>query len=186
MPMAWMCCVFLASDMEDYFALYDLPRQFYPDLPLLRRQFLRISRESHPDYHVQAVSGQRLKAEELSSLNNRAYAALSDWDARIAHILSLEGVLPAEGESQVAADFLMEMMDLNEVLMELEMDPDPARAQSLRRQLQTIEDDILEAVKESLLAYDRGDQTALGPVCDYYLKRKYLARMLANLETLAS
>lgn len=172
--------------MPDYFAFYRIPRQFFPDQRALRQAYLRISREAHPDFFTQSFSHQRLKAEELSSLNNQAFATLSDWDARLAHLLMLEGVMPAEGEAQMSSDFLMDMMEINEQIMELHMDTDVDRVAVLREEILNREAGMLDEVKHVCNQYDKGEETDLSAVSDYYLKRKYLRRILASLDALES
>ena len=47
---------------------------------------------------------------------------MRDPDLRMRYILELEGSLGEEGQNQIPQDFLMEMMEINEALMELEFD----------------------------------------------------------------
>ena len=115
----------------DYFAFYELPRQFFPDQEKVRKAFLVKSRQLHPDYFSFSLSGEKQKAEELAGINNQAYQTLRDDDKRLAHLLDLEDKLPEEGQAQLPQEFLMEMMDFNEALMDLEFEPDRSRERML-------------------------------------------------------
>lgn len=169
----------------DPFAFYGIKRQFFLDDGELRRSFLRKSRLLHPDHMAGALAAAQEKALELSGLNNSAYETLKDFHLRLRCILDLEGVLQDEGQAKLPQEFLMEMMDLNEALMELEADPSPAKASELQKLVSRLERENLEMAHPTMEAYDLGESVDLGLVNDYYLKHKYLARFTENLEKAA-
>lgn len=166
----------------DYFAYFSLPRQFFPDLELLRKKFLAKSREHHPDFHSLATNDQQEEADYLSGQTNKAYSILKDFNSRLVHILTLEGLYD-EGESpSLAPEFLMEMMDLNEELMELQCDPEEARKEEFAAKIKGLSDLLLEKALPVMKAFDEGKTADLKQIKDYYLKQKYLKRLLQNLE----
>ncbi len=170
----------------DYFAFFGLPRQFFPDQDKIRRAFLIKSRQLHPDYFSFSMAGEKQKAEELAGINNQAYQTLLDEDLRLAHLLGLEEVLPEEGKAQLPQEFLMEMMEVNEALMELEMAPDEEKKSTLQRELDELGEGLKSAVLPVMEKWDSGEQVDLQPVVDYYMKKRYVRRLKTNLEKIGS
>ena len=84
---------------------------------------------------------------ELSTLNNEAYKTLSDFDKRMKYILEIKAVLDEEGKNQIPQDFLMEMMDINEQLMELEFDFDPNIYRKVKSELAQQEKQAYQSIQ---------------------------------------
>ena len=57
---------------------------------------------------------------ELSTINNKAWQTLSDPAKRLEYILRQHELLVDGAKPALPADFLMEMMDINERLMEID------------------------------------------------------------------
>ncbi|MCF8237257.1 MAG: hypothetical protein K9I85_03815 [Saprospiraceae bacterium] len=170
----------------DYFAFFGLPRQFFPDLEKIRRAFLIKSRQLHPDYFSFSLSGEKQKAEELAGINNQAYQTLLDEDQRMAHLLGLEEVLPEEGKAQLSQEFLMEMMEVNEALMELEFEPSVEKKESLSKELQELDERMKAVARPVMEQWDNGEHVDLQPVVDYYMKNRYVHRLQSNLEKMTT
>jgi molecular chaperone HscB len=174
----------------NYFEFMDLPIGFQVDEAALRRAYLANSRKFHPDFHTQADETAQIAMLEQSSFNNEAFQTLSKSDARMAYVLRLKGLLGEEG-GQIAPpqDFLMEMMEINEALMELEFDFDEKQFDVLKNNLQNIENQldseinpILEKWTESTAAAD----VQLVQIRNYFFKKKYLLRIRENLSKFAA
>lgn len=170
----------------NYFEFYDLPVSFLMDLDLLKRKYYEISRSAHPDFHTLASESQQEAMLEKSTINNRAYRILSDFDQRLKYILDLFGKLKEEGENKVPQDFLMEMMDLNESLMELETEPSEEMKGSLLAHIRLLEKQALNEIQLTLEVTDvsvlSNDQW--NGMTDYYLKSRYLKRLLDNISNM--
>lgn len=169
----------------DLFAHMGLARAFTLDEAALRRTYLQMSRQAHPDFHTQALPAARQEAEEWAALTNKAYATLRDPHRRMAHLLELEGVLPEEGQARLPQSFLMDMMDLNEAIMELDPLEGPMAADALRQQLRATEQELLGEAGPEMEAYDHGEQAALEKVSTFYLQRRYLQRLWNRLDSSA-
>jgi molecular chaperone HscB len=171
----------------DYFKFFNLPVCFFLDEENLRQQFYRNSRLYHPDFFTLEGEAKQAKILELSSLNNQAYRTLSDFDKRMEYVLNLKGVIREEGKNEVPQDFLMEMMDFNEMLMELEFDFDQAKYREALGRLNEIESKLLEEVKPVLENYDDEKATAgeLNTVKDFFFKKRYIWRIKENLDRFA-
>ncbi|KAL8964759.1 MAG: hypothetical protein Q9183_004233 [Haloplaca sp. 2 TL-2023] len=100
---------------------------FHVDPSTLRKEFLQLQAQAHPDRHQGA---DKAKAEAASSRINDAYKTLLNPLARARYLLSLQGVEMAEDESiagapseigsmsggggEMDADLLMEVMEVRE------------------------------------------------------------------------
>ncbi|WP_317191893.1 antibiotic biosynthesis monooxygenase [Hymenobacter rubidus] len=182
--------VFPMPDPSDYFAFYDLPHSFRPDEAALKRLYYAKSRETHPDFH--ATSSPENQAEMLrqATLNTDAYRTLSDPDKRMAYILRENGLLEEGKKEQLPPDFLMDMMELNEQLMDLEMDADPAGITKVAAEVQALADTLDAGIEPVLAGYEQlpADHrpAALQQIRTYYLKKRYLLRIQQQLATFAA
>ena len=172
----------------NYFEFLDIPLSFLPDEGAIKRAFYSNSKKYHPDFHTLESAEKQAEVLRLSSLNNEAYQTLSDFDRRMKYLLTLLGALAEEGQNQIPQDFLMEMMEINEALMELEMDFEQGSFEQITGQLETMERALYEEVSEHLeqtLSLDM-DPSPLTPIKEYYLKKRYLLRIRENLNKFAS
>jgi molecular chaperone HscB len=178
-------------DAPTYFAFYDLPEAFLLDEATLKRKYYQLSRELHPDFHAQATPAAQAEALRLSTLNTDAYRTLADPDQRMAYLLGLHGLLEeGSAQNQLPPDFLMEVMELNEQLMELEFDPDPAAREKVSQEVTALADTLDAGIAPVLAGYSQlppdHRPAALGQVRTYYLKKRYLLRLRQQLATFAA
>ena len=171
----------------DYFAFYGLPESFQPDEAALKRLYYAKSRETHPDFHATSAPDNQAEMLRQATLNTDAYRTLADADQRMAYLLRHHGLL-VEGQSeQLPPDFLMDVMDLNEQLMELEMDPSPAAVGPVAAEAQALADTLDAGIKPVLAGYEQlpADHrpAALRQVLTYYLKKRYLLRIQRQVAT---
>lgn len=169
--------------MTNYFEFYNIEEAIDIDLSALKKEYYRISREYHPDFYTQEIDIDKEKAERISSINNDAYRVLKNQNSRIHHILEIHDAMEEEGKNQVPQAFLMEMMDINEIIMELEFDyseEENKKATDLVSEMEKNMSDELETIKS---VHDK--DTYLAMLKDYYLKMQYLKRIKENLAKLA-
>lgn len=171
----------------NYFEFYNIPVSFQVDESALRRTFYQNSKKYHPDYHTLSDAEQQAEMLEKATLNNEAFQTLSDPDRRIRYILQLKGLLQEEGKQTVPQDFLMEMMEINEGLMELELDFDETRYAAVLKEIDNLENNLIEGIQPVLNNYsDEAENSAdLQTVLEYYLKKRYLLRIRENLSKFA-
>jgi len=167
----------------NYFEFYEIPVSFGVDEEGLRKRFYELSKQYHPDFYTLESEEKQAEILQLSTLNNEAYETLRNEDRRMKYVLTLEGALGEEGSNKLPPDFLMEMMELNEGLMELAFDPDPNAITNIREQLEKKEEELLNEVTPLLARFDANPTTKEGLelVVDYYLKKRYLLRIRENL-----
>jgi molecular chaperone HscB len=172
--------------MDNYFAFYGLEPKLNIDEEKLRAEYLKLSKENHPDFFVNDAEKHAL-ALEKTSLNNRAYQCLRTIDGRQKHILELSGLLKESG-SEVPQEFLMEMMEFNETIMELQMDFDQMQYEFLveeknKRLLQQLKE--LGSIGQFYDSASEDEKKQLNQqLLDNYLKQKYLLRVAESLEAI--
>ncbi len=171
----------------NYFEFYGIPESFNPDAALLKKTFYQLSKEYHPDFYANEDEAKQQEILELSTLNNKAYQTLSDPYKRLEYILKTHELLVEGAKPQLPSDFLMEMMDINERLMEID---DAEQLAHLTAEVLAIEGDIDEGIAQQTSGYDGLDDTAkedrLNKIANFYFKQKYLLRIRESLNTFAS
>lgn len=165
--------------MTNYFSFFGLRPSPTLDEAALKQTFYANSKRFHPDFHTLADANTQQEVLEQSTINNQGYRTLSNEDTRLRHFLEVKGVLGEEGSNEVPQDFLMEIMEVNEALMELEFEDDPTVRNKTVALIERLEADLRSEVAEIFAHYD--DETAttkqLLTLKDYYLKRRYLLRL---------
>jgi molecular chaperone HscB len=111
---------------------------------------------------------------------------LSDFDKRLKYILEMKGMLE-ENKNEIPQEFLLEMMEINEAIMELEFDFDEAMYQKAIQDATELETLLLTAVQPVMEGYVDGvtPSETLAPVVDFFLKKRYLWRIKENLNKFA-
>jgi molecular chaperone HscB len=171
----------------NYFEFYGIPLSFKVDESALKKTFYANSRKYHPDFHTLENAEKQAEILELSTFNTQAYKTLSDFDKRMKYILYMKGVMAEEGKNKLPDDFLMDMMDINEALMELEFDFDKNVYIKILNDIQNIENQIFNEIKETLETYNENTTPPhkLEEIKNFYLKKRYLLRIRENLSKFA-
>src|SRR5205814_1422514 len=141
-----------------------------------------------PDFHATSSPEKQREILELSTLNTNAYKTLSNSETRMAYILETHGLLGEGTRNDLPGDFLMEMMDLNERLMELESDFDPETVTTLQNETDSIWQELENETQPLLVQFEQMPATekpvVLEKVKIYYLKGKYLLRIKETINIL--
>src|ERR1700744_6359589 len=104
----------------NYFEFYGLSESFTLDDAIVKKKFYQLSKEYHPDFYANEDDAKQQEILELSTLINKAYQTLLSPARRLEYILKLHDLISEGAKPQLPADFLMEMMDINERLMEVD------------------------------------------------------------------
>ncbi|KAJ9194512.1 hypothetical protein DTO164E3_4160 [Paecilomyces variotii] len=164
----------VSPDVSNYYSIFPktLPNGPPPNSPFdisvadLRREFLALQNQIHPDKHAPGHAKER--AEALSSRINEAYRTLADPLARAQYILAhWHGidVMAEDGSSQHALDpeMLMEVMDVQETIEEVGADPQAeAEIERLKGENNARLEETVKALGE---AFDHGDIEAARKEC---------------------
>ena len=171
----------------NYFEFYDIPESFNPDVAHLKKKFYALSKKYHPDFHANKSEDEQQDILELSTLNNKAHQTLTDPYKRLEYILRSHNLVEEGAKPQLPADFLMEMMDINERLMEVD---DADQLGEITGEVLAIEGDINEQLNQLTPDYPTLDDTAkenrLNELLNIYYKQKYLLRIKESLDTFAA
>jgi len=171
----------------NYFEFYGISESFSPDEALLKKKFYQLSKEYHPDFYANEDEAKQQEILELSTLNNKAYQTLSDPYKRLEYILRTHELLSEGAKPQLPSDFLMEMMDINERLMEVD---DAEQLGHITAEVLAVEDDISAKLNKATIGYAQLDDTSkesrLNEIADCYYRQKYLLRIKESLNTFAS
>ena len=167
----------------NYFELFDIPVQLKVDKSFLSAKFFELSKKYHPDYFVNSDDEAQAEALEKSALLNKAWKTFQNSDETIKYVLQLKGLLEEEEKYELPADFLMEVMEINEQLMDIASAP----SAQLETRIDELQTEIYEPVKQIVEDYQEGVTTEneLLNVKDYYYKKKYLDRIRRQLAGMA-
>lgn len=167
-----------------YFELFGIPVSLLPDEKIVKQKFYELSRNYHPDFFSNASEEEKNEVLEKSSLVNKAYKTFRNKDETIKYVLQQQGLLEEEEKYALPPDFLMEMLELNEQLVEAKISGEASEISTLKSEISNIEKDIYEPVKE-IIEHFREDipaEKGLLQVKEYYFKKKYLNRILEGLK----
>ena len=167
----------------NYFELFDIPVQLKVGKSFLSAKFFELSKKYHPDYFVNSDDEAQAEALEKSALLNKAWKTFQNSDETIKYVLQLKGLLEEEEKYELPADFLMEVMEINEQLMDIESAP----TAQLESRIDELQAEIYEPVKQIVEGYQEGVTTEneLLDVKSYYYKKKYLDRIRRQLAGMA-
>lgn len=165
----------------NYFEIFGIPVQLKVALEGLDQRFFELSRQYHPDYFANGSPVEQAIALERSALLNKAWKTFQAPDETIKYVLKLKGLLEEEEKYELPAEFLMEVLEINEALMDTGTG---MRDAGLEKKVSALEQEIYEPVKKIIENYKEGVTTEkeLLQVKEYYYKKKYLERIKKQLK----
>jgi molecular chaperone HscB len=171
----------------NYFDFYGLPETFSLNDADVKKKFYQLSKQYHPDFYANEDEAKQQEILELSTLNNKAYQTLANPAKRLEYILRLHNLVSEGAKPQLPADFLMEMMDINERIMEVDS---ATELGSITAEVLAIEGDMNEELSALTTDYPTLDDTAkesrLNDIANIYFRQKYLLRIKESLDTFAT
>jgi molecular chaperone HscB len=162
----------------NYFELFGLPIGLQVDAAKLRQAYMELQRTSHPDKFTQSSTEEQETALEKSAIANKAFTLLNNKELVLPYVLEVMGYMEADEKYALSPNFLMEMMDLNEAWMDADSE---AAKSNVTEQVKTIQNAIYTPVKAILEGNSINiTKEAMLQVKEYYYKKKYLDRILAD------
>ncbi|HMU46054.1 MAG TPA: Fe-S protein assembly co-chaperone HscB [Chitinophagaceae bacterium] len=163
-----------------YFQLFEIPVQLQVNTSELAGKFFQLSKKYHPDYYIKESAESQAEALEMSSRLNKAWKTFQNPDETIKYVLSLKNLIEEEEKYELPPDFLMEVLEINEALMDADELSDP---DELKQKISALQKEIYEPVKPIVENYKDEDSTEkqLLLVKEYYYKKKYLDRINRQL-----
>lgn len=165
-----------------YFELFDLPISLKVNKTEILKKYYQLSKQYHPDnYSLQDTSAQE-NALQMSTHINMAKNILDDSYGRLAYILKEKKIIDEDEKYTLSSEFLGEMMEINEQLMELENEENIEAKQKIKVDL----DSIVSALHKKVAHFYEIENLEMEsidylPLKDYYFKLKYLNRILERL-----
>jgi molecular chaperone HscB len=164
----------------NYFELFEMPVSFIVDQGKLSSQYSDLQKKYHPNFFSNAGKDVQEEMPEKSSMIDKGFKILKDPDETIKYVLSLKGLLQEEEKYELPPDFLMEMMELNEGLM----DGDILNIEEVETKIFQLQKSLYHEVQHIIEGYS--DDTIIAgqllQVKDYYYKQKHLNGILERLE----
>ena len=173
----------------NYFEFYGFSEDISIDSKLAKTKFFELSKQYHPDFYANKSDEEQSHALEMSTLNTNAFNTFNDKNKTIEYILSIHGFLEDIEKDKLSNDFLMEMMDINEGLMELEFDWDEASFVKVKNEFENVTSQLDKELSLIQQKYETGDEISAdthGNLKTYYLKNKYLLRIKETINKFAS
>lgn len=167
------------------FEVFGLACGWNVDRAELGRNLLRLTRLTHPDFHGVHGDEARRLAEHNTALVNSAHSTLNDDVLRAEWLLADMGAPSPDEERQMPQQFLMEVLEWNEVLEEVRAGTaqnNHSRLEGLRADLQAQRAASLDQLGQRLEAADPGDPRTLRQELNTV---RYLDRTLSELDELA-
>ena len=167
----------------NYYELFEIPISFEVDQKQLTQRYYALSKEHHPDKFTLKSDELQKKALQTTTEINNGFKVLKNKQKRIKYLLEYLGVKFTEGQEKVSQNFLEEMMDINEELMEYQFDPNPSLKEEILKNISKIEiylEDRITPIMESI-DFSNPSHDALADIKDYYLKFQYIERFRVNL-----
>jgi molecular chaperone HscB len=163
----------------NYFEIFGIPVQLKVDKSGLSAKYFELNKKFHPDFYANAIPTEQDHALEITANLNKAFKTFQNPDETIKYVLQLKGLLEEEEKYQLPPDFLMEVLEINEQLM----DADQSAVSSLQSAVETLQAEIYYPVKPIIENYQDGITTEkeLLQVKEYYYKKKYLNRINREL-----
>ncbi len=164
----------------NYFELFEMPESLQPDRNEVKTKYFELQKKYHPDFFSTASGEEQHAMLEKSSMVNNAFKIFQDRDETIRYVLQLKGLLEENEKYELPPDFLMEMMDLNEMMQE----PDILSVEEAETKIHQLETELYQSVQNIIENYneERTTNEQLLLVKDYYYKKKYLNRILERLD----
>ncbi|XP_045595685.1 co-chaperone protein HscB homolog isoform X1 [Procambarus clarkii] len=135
----------------DYFKLMGIERVYNIDTQVLAKTFRKLQVQFHPDKFSLKAEKEHQMAMEHSSAINKAYRVLQHPVERAVYLLDLAGEPLHEGQLVMDQEFLMEIMELNEELVNAK---DKDTVQVIGQRNQKI---LSELLREADVAFARND-----------------------------
>ncbi len=166
----------------NYYELFEMPVSLQVDPSELSKKYFELQKKYHPDFFSKADEQEQAAMLEKSSMINNGLKIFKDADETIKYVLQIKGLLSENEKYDLPADFLMEMMELNETMSS----PDILSVEETVTKINQLETELYQNVQNIIENYneERTTNEQLLLVKDYYYKKKYLKRISERAEEL--
>mgnify|MGYP003384532763 CR=1 FL=1 len=167
----------------NYFELFNIEVNFNVDLSHLSQSYQTLQKAVHPDRFAHASSQEQLLAVQKSAEINDAYQTLKHSLKRAEYLLTLRGVdMPNEQQSFSDTSFLMQQMELREMLDDVKFADDIEEAFEQAQQILAKENQQLLDLMQQQIAENNTASNVLA--CDNLRKLKFYQKLNVEVERL--
>lgn len=161
---------------QDPFDALGLPARFDLDEAELRRRYLSLCAEHHPDRFTNPLD--QAEAVRRSAAVNDAYQRLKDPESRANALLGRLGGASAEADPSLPPQLLAEMMETREELEEARQAGDEARVGSILQEAAERRSALIQRIAQTFQEVQSGDEPQAGQ------RERLLASIRQDLNTL--
>jgi len=167
---------------QNYFQLFNLPRQFALDDNMLGVRFRQLQGQLHPDRFASKSQHEQRIAVQYSAFVNQAYTTLRKPLARAFYLLELSGMSAQQVSGEkIDGGFLIEQMELREKLETIADLVEPETV--LEHLMLEIAADIKAHEQEFTGAFEADDLSGAASAC---IKMQYLEKLQREAEQIES
>ena len=134
-----------AGAAGDHFSQLGIPHQFDVDPDLLKRNYLALARQTHPDFFAGSPD-QLPDALTAAAAIHGAYRTLSDPVARAEYLLLRHGGKDSAADKRVPPEMLTDVLEIREDMLDATAAGDQARLAAIRQRMLQQEAHILETI----------------------------------------
>lgn len=162
-----------------YFELYDLPISLQIDQTAILKRYYALSKQYHPDQYVMADAATQQYSMRMTTLLHEAKKILSDPQLRLAYILQEKGYIVPDEKYALSADFLMDMMSMNEAIAEAAAMDDEEQMARVTSEIRAYSDQLFARIKKYVEMPELNlDEQGWAELKNYYYSKKYIDRMM--------
>lgn len=154
----------------NYYNFLQIEPHPQPDLALLKQNFIKLSKQFHPDRFGNSSIAEQENALQKTSELNTAYTILKDADKALEYYLLYKEIIKPNQEHKLPPAFLMEMMELNEGLETTNAEERANIVSAIQKQQNSLRHNLLE---NCLQLSDNHDY-----IKDAFYKLKYYTRLV--------
>jgi molecular chaperone HscB len=166
----------------NYFDLFNIPVALQVDQELLRKRYVELGGTDIDTGEPVTSAGNEETPTRMSKLEN-AYRVLQDPDETIRYVLQLKQLMGVDEEYKPDPQFLMEVGDINEELVELELDENQEQLMNVEQKANRVLLKMYEDVAPIIESYQENTTTEeeLLQVKDFYHQKKYVEGILDRI-----
>ncbi len=167
----------------DHFELFEIEKDLLVDKTALKKKYYQLIKKYHPDHAIHLSEDEQIVHRNLAMQTNKAYKILLDQTSRIEYLLEISGHKIEEGGNKLPADFLMQMMEINELLMDAKMEGKEEDIHKAKDHILQFQSELSDQLSQINDAFSEGKVTEkeYSALKNYILKGRYLKRLLSQL-----
>ena len=167
----------------DFYKLFDIPATPLADKTVVKKKYFELSRLYHPDFAINTDESSVESNLAISSSINKAYKVFTSPSLTLQYFLQYKSAITEDEKYPLPSDFLMDMMDINEMLEEAKTTNNNTLIGEVTENIKATEDFLYHEVKEIIACKNEEeiDDKSMEMLKAYYYKKKYIQRILDGI-----